>query len=626
MLILEGSASARDIDSCFHIIPQKTYPIFSWRRTVKRNLYVLISLITLIGIILAACGAKPTEALFPATEVPTMTEAPAACAPVGKEPIAFPDGGKSVTGAWTQEPDNITPYYTQMSYAVWIAQLTSVGLAEWDENGNFVPELAAEVPTAENGGVSPDDLTITWKLKPCLFWSDGEPITSADVKYTWESVMNPANAPLSRVGYEKIASIETPDETTVVVKFSELYPPWQTLFTQGSNNSGSILPKHILEGQTGLESNAFIHNPNVGSGPFVITEWVPGHMTLLPNPNFFAGRPKLDRIQIKFVPDPETALAALQTGDVDWYPGFSEGDIGTLSALEPAVHLLVVPNPEWEHYFFNLGTTAGVDGKGKADVDGFCPFKDVRVRKAITLGINRQAFIDSLLSGMTVVPATQWPGTEWTNTSLKPDVYNPVAAETLLDEAGYMKGADGIRAGKCNGKDVKLSFNFETTTEQTHVDIALAVQSDLAKIGIEFKPILTPVGPFFASYSDGGNLPSGKFDMAGYTAGFYPDPMTGVFDSYSCDAVADKDNPSGVSNYLLCDPRLDEMLTAVNASADPILRKAALDAVQKYIYDNYYVIMMYQRANIYGYTDRFVPGAFGGFSNMNWNSEVWDIK
>ena len=599
---------------------------------MKRSFYLLFSLLVLVSMALASCGPTPTATPAvtqppEATKPPEATQPPeAACTPVGTEPIPFPSGGKSVTGAWSQEPDNIVPYYTQMSYAIWITQLTLVGLGEWDENGAFAAELGAEAPSAENGGVSADGLTITWKLKPCLFWSDGTPLTSADVKFTWESIMDPGNAVLSRVGYEKIVSIETPDEQTAVLKFSELFPPWQTLFTQGPNNNGGILPKHILEGQTGLEGNAFTHWPTISSGPFVITEWVAGdHMTLLPNPNFYKGRPILDQVQIKFVPDPETALAALQTGDIDWYPDFSESDIETVGALEPAVHVLVVPNPEWEHYFFNLGTTAGVDGKGMADVDGFCPFKDVRVRKAITLGINRQAFIDSLLAGKTVVPATQWVGA-WANTSLQPDAYDKAGAEALLEEAGYTLGADGIRHGMCNGVDTKLSFNFETTTKQIRVDIALAVQSDLAQIGIEFKPIHTPAGTFFASYSDGGNLPSGKFDMAGYTTGWYPDPMSGVLDSWSCDAIANVNKPSGVSNYLLCDPALDEMLLAVNASTDPAVRKAALDVATKYIFENYYVIMMYQRANIYGYVDRFVPGPFGGFSNMDWNSEVWDVK
>jgi len=599
---------------------------------VKHSLYLLFSMLVLVSLALASCGPTPSTTPAatqpPATLPPEATQPPvAACTPVGTEPIPFPSGGKSVTGAWSQEPDNIISEFTQMSYAAWISQLTVVGLGEWDENGTFVPELAAEVPSAANGGVSADGLTITWKLKPCLFWSDGQPLTSADVLFTWQAIMDPGNAPMTRVGYDKITSIDTPDDTTVVLHFSELYPPWQTLFTQGPNNYGSLMPKHILEGHTALEGDPFIHWPTISSGPFVITEWVAGdHMTLLPNANFFSGRAKLDQVQIKFVPDPETALAALQTGDVDWYPDFSESDIATVGALEPAIHLIVKPGFDFEHYFFNLGTTTGVDGKGISDLDGFCPFKDLRVRKAITLGINRQAFVDSLLEGQTIVPATQWPNSSWTNASLTPDAYNPTEAAALLDQAGYTLGADGIRHGMCNGVDTKLSFNFETTNKQIRVDIALAAQSDLAKIGIEFKPIHTPAGTFFASFSDGGNMATGKFDMAGYTTGFYPDPMTGVEDSYACKTVPSTGNPSGANNYHICDLSLDGLLAAANATADPAARKVAIDALQKYIFDNYLVVMMYARANVYGMVDRFVPGPFGFASNLDWNSEVWDVK
>jgi peptide/nickel transport system substrate-binding protein len=583
---------------------------------VKRSMYVLVTLVFVTSLILASCAPKPVvDATAKANGIADGSY------------ISFPASGKSVTGAWSQEPDNIIPYYTQMSYAIWITQLTLEGLGEWDDKGNFVPALAADVPTAANGGVSADGLTITWKLRPGLKWSDGQPLTSADVLFTWQSIMDTKNAVLSRVGYEKISSIDTPDATTAVLHFSELFPPWQTLFTQGPNNSGAILPKHILDGQTALESNPFIHWPKVSSGPWVITDWVAGdHMTLLPNPNFYSGRAKLDRVQIKFVPTPETALAALQTGDIDWYPDFSESDIATVKALEPTIHLFVKPGFDFEHYFFNLGTTAGVNGTGVSDVNGFCPFKDVNVRKAITLGINRQAFVDSLLAGQTTVPATQWPNSAWTNSSLTPDAYDPTAAGALLDAAGYKVGADGIRTGKCDGVDTKLSFNFQTTDKQIRVDIALAVQSDLAKIGVEFKPAHIPGGTFFASYSDGGDMAHGKFDMAGYTTGFYPDPMTGVMDSYSCAAVPSASNPSGVNNYHTCDPQLDTLMAAVNATADPAARKTAVDALQKYIFDQYYVIMMYARANVYGMVDRFVPGPFGFASNLDWNSEVWDVK
>lgn len=611
---------------------------------MKRSFYVGLTALLLASFVLTACGAPATE--VPATQAPAATEAPAAtaapaateapaaCAPVGKEPIALPaSGAKVVTGGWTQEPDNIVPFYTVMSYADWIAQLTLEGLAKWDQDGKMVPALAADIPSAENGGVSADGLTITWHLKPCLFWSDGEPLTSADVKFTWEANVDPANASVQKTGYDKIASIDTPDDTTVVLHFSALYPPWQVLLTQGPNNAGAILPKHILEGKTGLEKDPFIHWPTVSSGPWVITDWVAGdHMTLLPNPNFYAGRAKLDSIQIKFVPTPETALAALQTGDIDWYPDFSESDISTLNQLQDqgVLKSQVVPGSDFEHYFFNMGVKAGVKDasgavlpKSQSDVDGFCPFKDVRVRKAIILGINRQAIVDALLEGKTTVPPSQWPNSSWTNANLPVDAYDPTQAAALLDEAGYKLGSDGIRSGPCDGKNTKLSFGFETTDKQIRVDIALATQSDLKKIGIEFKPTHLPAGTFFATYTDGGNMPHGKYDMAGYTTGYYPDPYPSGGD-WLCD-IPSKDNPGGTNQYHYCDPQLVSLFDAVNATADPAARKTAIDAVQKYLYDNSLVVMMYARANVYGMTNRFVPGPFGFTSNMDWNSEVWDV-
>ncbi len=154
----------------------------------------------------------------------------------------------------------------------------------------------------------------------------------------------------------------------------------------------------------------------------------------------------------------------------------------------------------------------------------------------------------------------------------------------------------------------------------------MAAQSDLFKIGIDFKPVSVPAGKFFATYSNGGDMATGKFDMAGYSNSFYPDPMAGVLDSYSCASVPSAANPGGRNYYHICDPALDQLMLAVNASADPAVRKTALDALQKYIYDQYYVIMMYVRAQVYGIGDRFIPGPFSYMSNMDWNSEVWDVK
>lgn len=560
---------------------------------MKRTLYVLLSVLVLASFVLASC------------------------APGGAA------SAKPLTIALSQEPDQLNALFSSMSYTAWLTQMILVGLGRWDDKNNLVPELAAEIPSTDNGGVSADGLTITWHLKPNLKWSDGEPITSADVKFTWQAETDEGNAVYSRAGYDKISSIDTPDATTAVIHFSELYPGWQTLFSQGPNNQGLLLPEHLLKGKTGLEKDPFIHQPTIASGPFVVKEWVAGdHLTLVANPNYWQGKAKLDQINVKFVPDPETALSALKTGDVDLVPNFAESDIQALSDLETSsggkVHLRVDAGPEFEHYLLNFSTVAG-----HSDQEGPCALTNLSVRKALILGIDRQTIVDTLLAGKTTVPASLWPNSFWTNTSLTPYPYDPEQAKKLLDEAGYTPGDDGIRHGMCNGTDVKLSFNFETTDSQIRKDMAIAVKDMLAKIGVEFKPIHQPAGTFFGSYTEGADMATGKYDIAGYTTGFYPDPYN---DNFLCSAIPSNDSPGGSNYYHICDPKLDELFAQANSSADPAVRKQAFDEIQKYQYDNALFIPMYVRANVYGYTDRFVFPATSVISGWAWDTFNWSVK
>jgi peptide/nickel transport system substrate-binding protein len=603
---------------------------------MKRMMFVLVSMVMVASMLLAGCApaataapatqapAPATQAPAPATSAPATSAATAAptCAAKGTAAVPFPSSGKTVTIAFSQEPDLVNNLFSSMSYSAWVAQMTLVGLGTWDANKNLVPELATDIPTTANGGVSADGLTITWHLKPCLFWSDGQPLTSADVKFTWQAVTDKGNAVYSNAGYTQISSIDTPDASTAVLHFSALYPPWQTLFTSGPNNQGNILPMHILQGKTGLEKDPYIHWPTVASGPWVITDWVAGdHMTMLPNPNYYQGHPKLDQIQIKFVPDPETALAALKTGDVDFVPDFAESDVPTLTALEPAIHTRVDGLGDFEHYLFNMGVKG--TGVGQSDYDGPCPFKDVNVRKAIILGIDRQTIFKTLLFGTTPVIANLWPNSSWNDTTETAYPYDPTQAKSLLDAAGYKAGSDGIRHGMCNGVDTKLSFNFETTTKQLREDVATSVQGMLKQIGVEFKPNFIPSGTFFGNYAAGADMATGKFDMAGYTTGFYPDPYT---DNFLCSTVVSKQNQGGDNNYHLCDPALDKLFATVNASADPTARKTAIDAVQKYLYDNALVIPMYSRANVMAYQDRLILPPTSGIGGMLGDTFDWAVK
>ncbi len=606
---------------------------------MNRSLYVLLAMLVVGSLIIGACAPAPTATEAPpaATEPPAPTTAPQpTCAPAvqGWDPTTAELGTKTITIAFEQEPDNIAGNFSNMSFAEWIYQMIAAGPGRWDDKNNLVPYLATEIPSADNGGVSADGLTITWKLKPCIFWSDGTPITSKDMAATWKAWVDPTNNPISRAGLDQITGIDTPDEQTAVIHFKALYPPWPIIFDVGPNNMPSgFMPASVVEGKTALEKDPAMHSPTWSGGPFAIKEWVAGdHLTLVRNPNFAGDKPKLDSIYIKFVPDPETGLAALKTGDVDLMVNLAESDIATVQALEPqGIHLRVDPTPEFEHLLFNLGITnstvkdASGNVIGNSDVDGFCPFQDPNVRKAIMLGIDRLTFIKSYLKeDEKAFIASLWPNSYWYNTSLTPYPYDADQANQLLDAAGYKAGADGIRTGTCNGKPVRFSLGLETTNAQRRIDDMAAIQADLKKIGIDIKPNPIPSGTFFGSYGEGADMQTGKFDMAIYTTGFYPDPDPG--DSFLCSGVMNKDHPSGQNNYHVCDPKMDEMFTQSLASADPATRKKVYDQIQQYQYDNVIMVPLYARANVFAYGDRFIFPPSSGYSNFAWDSEYFDVK
>jgi peptide/nickel transport system substrate-binding protein len=308
-------------------------------------------------------------------------------------------------------------------------------------------------------------------------------------------------------------------------------------------------------------------------------------------------------------------------GSVDYIPGFQD-DLSDLASLEPAVHSRVEATSEFEHYFFNLGVKG--TGTGQSDMDGFCPFKNVAIRKAIILGIDRQSIVDTYLFGKTTVPASLWPNSSWYDTSLTPYPYDPVQARTLLDAAGYTVGDGGIRHGMCNGVDTVLSFDFETTTRQLREDIGNAVQTMLLGIGIAFNPIYTPAGTFFGGYNIvGANMPKGNFDMAGYTTGFYPDPYT---DNFLCATVTSNQNQGGDNNYHLCDAALDTLFQQAQATADPAARKVIFDQIQQYMYDNALVIPMYAQMNIMAYGDTFILPPTSSYGGMMDDTFDWNKK
>lgn len=245
---------------------------------------------------------------------PTGGGGPAPASPAGTGAAADGPsrGGTLVLAIW-QEPNTMSPLHGTQT-VISVATLPVLeGLLSPDPEGNYVPELASEVPTLQNGGVKVSSdgkkMDVTYKLKPGVTWSDGKPLTSADVKFTWELILKDKKV-TSKEGYTKIEAVDTPDERTAIVRYSEIYAPYAGRF-------GMLYPKHLLDGVEDVTKHEYARKP-LGTGPFMVTDFKPADsITLERNPNYREkGKPYLDKLILRSVPSREAALAQLKAGEV----------------------------------------------------------------------------------------------------------------------------------------------------------------------------------------------------------------------------------------------------------------------------------------------------------------------
>ncbi|MBI5628659.1 MAG: peptide ABC transporter substrate-binding protein, partial [Candidatus Rokubacteria bacterium] len=339
-------------------------------------------------------------------------------------------GGTIRIGLW-QEPSTLNPYYATMYATNLVANVVLEGLVAVDPAGNYYPVLAAEVPSVANGQVSADGRMVTYRLRPGLRWSDGAPVTSADVRFTWEALMNPANRVVTRAGYDLIETVETPDATTVVLRFKRLYAPHLTLFPY-------VLPRHVLGSLPDLNQTPFNRLP-LGTGPFRITEWVSGsHMTFERNAHYrVSGRPFLDRLIFKMVPSREVGSAQIKTGEIDVLWNLSEYQIPEFERLAD-VKLAITSSSLSEKLVLNQ--SAGGDPAAPHSILG-----DRRVRQALQHAINKRVLVEKLLYGKAKVGTSEVPHGWAADPSIQPSEFNPDRARQLLREAGWQDtDRDGV--------------------------------------------------------------------------------------------------------------------------------------------------------------------------------------
>ncbi|SFM07567.1 peptide/nickel transport system substrate-binding protein [Pelosinus propionicus DSM 13327] len=474
-------------------------------------------------------------------------------------------GGQLVYGS-LQEPNTLNPFLSDLLATAEVSSLIFSSLVINDAKGEWLPDLALEVPTLQNGGVSPDGLTVKYKLRPGVTWHDGKAFTSEDVKFTWQMIMNSGVNVMSREGYDKIRTIDTPDSYTVVIQYREFYPSYLTLFK-------SVLPKHILEKED-INKSSFNRAP-IGTGPFKLKEWHMSESLLLEaNTAYYRGKPTLDSILYKVIPDTNVMLSQLKVGALDIVTNIPLSLIDQIKGVE-GVQVLNTPNMIWEHVDFNLDNTL---------------FQDVKVRQAIALGIDRQALIANVLKNSASTAVSDQSPLSWGfNSAIMPAAHNVAAARELLSQAGWQQGTDGIFAK--DGR--KLSFSLSVPMGNKARELAAqAISYQLKEVGIQAEVKIVDGKKFFDDL-----LKNRQFETAMYAWVAGVDPNN--FNLWNSKKIPNRNNQYAGQNYSgWRNAEIDALTDQGIHTVDIENRKQISFRIQELIIQECPIIPLYFRHNI----------------------------
>lgn len=439
-----------------------------------------------------------------------------------------------------------------------LANLMFEPLLSADAKGNPVPILATSVPSIENGGVSKNGLTITYTLRRNAMWTDGVKVTSKDVKWSWEAIMNSSNNIVSRHGYDYVKSVDTPDDFTVVVHLKEKFSPFVNTFFAMSDQPMPVAPEHVLSKYPDLNQIPFDAAPTVSDGPFRFVEWAHGdHITLERNNGFFMGKPHLDRIEIRIVPDENTTINLLKTHGIDF---MFQASPETYPALKTATDVTLD--------FVN------VNGYERVQLNTSHPvLADPNVRLAIAYAIDKKQLVNTLTYGQMTEATEDIPDWMWAfNPSVRSYPHDAAMARQLLHNAGWSPGPDGIMRREGQRLELVLVTNNSNVTRR---QASLQLQAMLREAGIDVSVKYYPGDLLFAPAGMGGILQLGKFDLSvnGWYAGIDPDNSS----QFMCQNVP----PGGYNYSRFCNPQMQAAETAALTHYERVDRMAAYYETQR---------------------------------------------
>ncbi len=452
---------------------------------------------------------------------------------------------------------------------------------------------------AESWSSSDDKLTWTFKLRKDVKFHDGQPMTSADIKYSMDQVVGKFHSRGRKV-MKLVDSVETPDDYTVVFKLKSAVPFFLTAFQPGE---APILPKHILgkkeyAKKKAIRQSPFMKNP-VGTGPFRLVEFKEGsHITLERNPYYWKeGRPYLDKIVYRILPDDTSRVIAMEKG---------EADVATYGNI-PAVETERLKKLDHIN-----ATSKGMEAIGPVANFTFNLrdqyLKNLKVRKAINLAIDRKTIADVIWYGQARPAVTPFfPGSLFYNDKLPPYEYNIDKANKLLDEAGFKRDSEGVRF------ELKIDFIPYGATWQR---LAEYTKQQLKKIGIAGTIRNLDLGGWLkAVFTDW------DFQMAATFGNGYYDPVIGIARYYTTSSIskgASFTNASGWSN-----PEVDKLFDQAAKETDVEKRKPMFFRIQEIMYEELPHLQLVAMPTVTMFNNRVQNLPTNGISPYTGYADVW---
>jgi peptide/nickel transport system substrate-binding protein len=530
-------------------------------------------------------------------------------------------GGGPLRILWWQAPTLLNPAFATGTKDQDAARIFYEPLVAFDPDGAMVPVLAAQVPSVDNGDLAKDGTWVLWRLKKNVAWHDGKPFTADDVVFNWEYAADPATATVTIGSYRDLERVEKLDSHTVKVVFKQPTPYWSDAFC-GTRNL--LIPKHLFEGYRGGKSREAPANLRpVGTGPYRFVDFKPGDTVRAEiNPNYHVpNRPFFDTLEMKGGGDAASAArAVLQTGEYDYAWNMQVED-EILRRLEQGGkgHVEIWPTGNPEHIQLNFTDPwKDVDGERSSLKTTHPLLGDPAVRQALNLLVDRGSVQEQIYGRGGQASANFLNAPARFRSSNMRWEFNVDKANQILDQAGWKRGPDGVRAK--DGKRLRLVYQTSINAPRQKNQALVKQAAAKAGLEIEIKSVVSSV--FFSS--DAGNPDTyshfyADIQMYNTTMGA-PDPQY-FMEQFASWQAATKDNKwIGRNITRWRNEDYDRLWKAAENEMDPVKRAALFIRMNDLVIQNVVVIPIVVRMGVGAASNRL-----RGMELTAWDSSLWHL-